>query len=230
MNRRTQLVCVWLAPVGLLLLAAGFFAVARYFPVPSPGWTASRIADFYRDHTTRTRLGLLLCFIGVGVWGPFVAVLTRQMLRINPPRNPMALLQMIAGTAAWIFLLLPLLVLSAAAFRPDRPVAITQALHDLGWILFIMPFVPFVVQNVSIGVAILQDKAANPVFPRWVGYFNFWVAFLFLPGGLLTFFKGGPFAYNGLLAFWIPVFVFCAWLVVMPWVTAQAVLTEPEPD
>jgi hypothetical protein len=228
MTRKTQLVCVWLAPLGLVLLAAGFFPIARYFPVPTPSASAGKIAHFYQSHTTATRLGLLVGFIGLAGYGPFIAVLTRQMLRINPPRNPMALLQMISGTTAWLFLAGPLLVLSVAAFRPDRPAATTQALHDLGWFLFIMPFMPFVVQNICIGVAVMQDKATHPVFPRWVAYFNFWIAVLFLPGGLLTFFKTGPFAYNGVLAFWIPVAIFCVWMLVMPWATHRAIDSEPE--
>jgi hypothetical protein len=52
-----------------------------------------------------------------------------------------------------------------------------------------MPFTPFVIQNISIGVAVIQDNSPQRVFPRRVAYFNFWIAALFLPGELLTFFK-----------------------------------------
>ena len=65
-------------------------------------------------------------------------------------------------------------------------------LRPTGGRLFIMPFMPFVIQNISIGVALIQDNSPQRVFPRRVAYFNFWIAALFLPGGLLTFFKTGP--------------------------------------
>ncbi len=65
------------------------------------------------------------------------------------------------------------------------------------------------------GHAIMSVQHEQPIFPRWVGYFNIWVAVLFIPGGLLTFFKTGPVAWNGLLAFWMPVVVFFAWYIVM---------------
>ena len=34
------------------------------------------------------------------------------------------------------------------------------------------PHLPFLIQYVCIGVAILQDAGAEPVFPRWVAYYN----------------------------------------------------------
>lgn len=230
MVRRTQLWCVWMAPVGVTVLALGFFPIARYFPVPAPNESAAQIAAFYQDHTVATRLGLLVCFVALMTWAPLNAVLARQMLRVGTRLNVMALVQILCAAVTWIFLALPLLVLSVAAFRPDRNPEITQALHDLGWFLFIMPFMPFVVQNLAIGIFVMQDTDPQPLFPRWVGYFNFWIAFLFLPGGLLTFFKTGLFAYNGLFAFWVPVAIFCIWCVVMPWVISRAVLAEPEPE
>jgi len=88
MNQKTQLYCVWLAPIGLALLAVGFFPIARYFPVPPPSDSATAIARFYQAHTTATRLGLLVAFVGLAAYGPFVAVLTRQMLRINRRATP----------------------------------------------------------------------------------------------------------------------------------------------
>ena len=38
---------------------------------------------------------------------------------------------------------------------------------------------------------------------------------IFLPGVLIPFFKHGILAWNGLLAFWIPVAVFTAWMIVL---------------
>ena len=61
----------------------------------------------------------------------------------------------------------------------------------------------------------MADCGKQPVFPRWVGYFNFWVGLLFVPGGMITFFKSGPFAWNGIIAFWIPASVFGTWFLVM---------------
>jgi hypothetical protein len=73
------------------------------------------------------------------------------------------------------------------------------------------------------GLAILKHAARNPVFPRWAGFFNLWSALIFLPGSLLPFFKAGPFACNGLLAFWLPGTIFGIWYIVMQVLVLKAI-------
>jgi hypothetical protein len=36
-----------------------------------------------------------------------------------------------------------------------------------------------------------------------------------VPGGLLTFFKKGPFAWSGVFVYWVPLVVFLGWYLVM---------------
>jgi hypothetical protein len=227
-STKTQLVLTWCAPVGVLVILVGFWPIAGYVPPPPPSDTAEQIADFYRARPGLIRFGLVLTFAGCAAWGPLVAVITRQMLRIKPRNSALAYAQLVAGAVAWGFLLMPVIVLSVAAFRPERSPELTQTIHDLGWILLIMPFVPFAVQNACLGAAIVQDKAPVPTFPRWVGYFNFWVALLFIPGGLIPLFKTGPLAYDGVIAFWIPFAVFFIWLVIMPIVLHRVIVSADD--
>ncbi|BDB43986.1 hypothetical protein [Mycobacterium kiyosense] len=67
----------------------------------------------------------------------------------------------------------------------------------------------------AFGVAILIDRRPTPVFPRWLGYVNLWTAMIFCAGTFNVFFKRGPLAWNGLLAWWLPVVVFGVWLVLV---------------
>jgi hypothetical protein len=50
------------------------------------------------------------------------------------------------------------------------------------------------------------------------------VAVLFIPGGLLTFFKTGPFAWSGVFVYWVPLVVFFSWYLVMFVVLRQAAI------
>jgi hypothetical protein len=61
----------------------------------------------------------------------------------------------------------------------------------------------------------------QPVFPRWVGFLNFWLAVCYTVGALLPFFKRGPFAWNGLFGFWLAVVSFFGWIFVMWWATVR---------
>jgi hypothetical protein len=114
-----------------------------------------------------------------------------------------------------VLFVLPPIFWCAAAYRPERAVADIVMLNDLGWFSFIMIVPPGILQVIVLGAAILQDKRKVPLFPRWVGYLNLWAALLFVPGGFVSLFKTGAFAWNGAIAFWIPVSFFGAWWIIM---------------
>ncbi len=96
-------------------------------------------------------------------------------------------------------------------------------LNDLSWIFAVLPWPPAFMQNIAIAAAILTDKSANPIFPRWVAYMNIWVSLAYIPGGLLPFFKSGPFAWNGILVFWLAGSVFIIWFVAMTVMLLKAI-------
>ena len=49
---------------------------------------------------------------------------------------------------------------------------------------------------------------------------------LSVPSALDSFFKTGPFAWNGLLVFWVPAAAFCVWMAAMVRCTLQAIDAE----
>lgn len=88
-------------------------------------------------------------------------------------------------------------------------------MNDFAWMTLLMTVSTFAVQNFAIGCAILGDKNVQPIYPRWMGYFTFWVGVSFVPGVMLIFFKSGPFAWDGLFSFWLPFTAFFAWFQLM---------------
>jgi hypothetical protein len=125
-----------------------------------------------------------------------------------------------------VFFITGALLFIVAAFRPERAAEITYTLNDAAWIVTVIPFSPALMQNLIIATAILIDRRPDPVFPRWLAYFNIWVAIGFLPGGLLPFFKSGPLAWNGLFVFWLAGSVFVAWFAVMTFMLLRAIRRE----
>ena len=98
-----------------------------------------------------------------------------------------------------------------------------RQINDLAFILFLGTVTPLVGQALTIGIAIFSDESDEPVFPRWAGFFNCWVAAIFLPAGLIPFFKSGPFAWHGLFGLWLPVLVFGAWILIMSFLVLGAI-------
>jgi hypothetical protein len=206
--------CTWCGVVFLVMFAVGLVALAQFIPPPRASDSAQKIAHLYSDHTNRLRAGLVLMMIAAGFTAPWTGVVSVQLKRIEGRLSPLTYTQLACGAAGILVVLLPVMVMIVASFRPERDPALTQTLNDLAWIPFIMVFPPVMIQALSIAAAIL-NKPDQDVFPRWVAYFNVWIAVLLLPAVLIPFFKRGPFAWHGLLEFWLAAAVFFGWFAVM---------------
>ena len=100
-------------------------------------------------------------------------------------------------------------------YRPDTDPAVAIVINDIVWSIIIMGFSAPALQMVCIGLAGLQDRAAEPVFPRWYSFLMLWIAFGTSTGCISIFFFKGPFARDGLIAFWIPAGSFCVWMLTL---------------
>ena len=230
MTRRTEMYCALSSIVGIVILLVGIWPIAGLLPVPSPNYSAQQIADFYRTDTVRLRVGLFVVLIGVFSYGPLCVAISRRMRRMSPRQSALASVQLSAATVGWVFLFLPFLIMSATAYRPQRAPEITQGMNDIAWFVLVMDFVPFCVQYVAIAIAVFADRSPVPVFPRWVAYLNLWVVVLFVPTGVITFFKTGPLTYGGILGFYIPLAVFAVWLVAMPYAVTRHLQREAQEE
>ena len=114
-----------------------------------------------------------------------------------------------------VYFVIPVLSWLTVAFRPDQNPEIIRVFNDFGWFTMLWPFSSTVMQNILFGVVILSDKREKPLFPRWVGFFTITEGLMVLPGGLIPFFKVGPFAWNGILAFWLVATTYLIWIIVV---------------
>jgi hypothetical protein len=227
MRTRTQQICAWTGPAMIVVMLVAFL-IAGFIPPPSPHDTADQIAHIFRSHPTRIRFGLVLTMFGAALLGPFVAVITVQMKRIEGRHSPLAYLQLALGALLVIEFIIPVMVLQAAAFRPELAATTIRTLDDLGWLLFVGAPSTAVVQAIIIGVAILQDQREKPVLPRWGGYLSIWAGLLFAPGGIIVFFKHGAFGWNGLATWWLGLSAFGIWLVAMTVLLLGAIRQQAE--
>ena len=223
MNTRAQIICAWCGFLCPIVMFAGLWPAAGFFPPTPPTANAQDIAALYVQNATGIRVASILFIVTGALFGAFSASIAAQMRRMETRETPVFTYAQLGGAIPQtLFFILPALIWSVAAFRPERSPDVTQALNDLGWFIFVMPFTLPFLQNISLGFAIIGDKRPNPVMPRWLGFFNFWLALLYVPGGFITLFKTGPFAWNGLLAFWIPAGLFGIWFYVIAFYVIKA--------
>lgn len=231
MDRTTERWCVYSGPLLMIIFGVGFWAVGGLVPPPSPNQTAQQLATFYADNAFRIRIGLIISMLAAGLTFPFTVAIFMQMKRIEGGIGPLGCTQLVTGLLAGPLFILPMITLAAATFRAGAtdPSA-TQSLSDLGWLAFVGIPAPAIVQLTSIAVAAFRDHSARPIFARWVAYFNLWCALSFLFGILVICFKTGPFAWNGIIAFWIPLAIFGTWFFVMAWVMLRELKQQESED
>jgi hypothetical protein len=211
-SRRIQKACIWAGPLMGALFVVGF-VVAGFFPPPSPNQTAAEVVAMIDQNRTAIRIGIVVCLASCPLLMPFLASFTIQMKRIEGIRPIMAYTQLALGALATIEFVIPYVFMLVSTYRADQDPDITRALYDIGWFFFLGVISTFVLQLVLFGVAVLIDRRPQPIFPRWLGYVNLWLAMAFAPASFLVFFKTGPLAWNGVLVWWVPVFAFLGWFV-----------------
>ena len=201
---------------GILCPLLFFFGLweAGFLPPMSPALSADQVAAFYQDHLTGIRVGAALIFLSSMFYILFTAVISGQMRRIPGIHATVLSAQLAAGSFAGLTFLVPEMLLSVTAFRPDRLAESTLLLNDMSWIVLVIAWAPFMPQYIAFAVGILSDPRPSPLFPRWLAYTDIWVVILFVPALMLPFFKTGPFAWNGLFVFWVPAVVFGVMFVV----------------
>lgn len=165
------------------------------------------------ENATGIRIGVTLMLISFSLWAPWAAVIAYWTKQIESCPPILTYTQLICAACAEMVGVLCAFFWGVAAYKPGIVSAdITMTLNELGWMMFLIPWAPYSMWCIAVGVAILQDKREEPLFPRWIIGLCFWTAFLFMPAFAPLFFKTGGFAYNGLLGMFVPLLVFFVWI------------------
>ena len=209
-KRRLWMACIWAWPVAIVCFAIPFVFSAGFVPPPSPSWSAARIASFYANNLTGIRVGVLCAMFASALLLPFYAVVSAEIKKIEGKPGLLATIQW--GGAIMLVFVFQLICLFwiTASYRQDVDPAITRMLNDFCWFVW-STFIPtYSIQYICMAIAGFMDHRERPLWPRWSAYMNLWVAVTGAGGVLAVFFKTGPFAWNGVVGFWIPVIVFGA--------------------
>lgn len=216
MPNRGLVFCGWCGIATILLMVIGLGPLAQMTPPPSPTIGAAEIAAHFRQNAMGILAGSFLVNIAVALSIALVAGVSAQIRRMAfRSAQALSYVQLAAGTAASLLLMLPAIILSTAAFRADRPAEIVLMLHDLATFATFLPFSVATLEAWVIAAAIFCDRSAKPAFPRWLGHFNILAGLSYIPMGLVALFKTGILASNGLVGWWIPTMIVGPWYVLM---------------
>ncbi|MGQ0844590.1 MAG: hypothetical protein ACT4QF_10680 [Sporichthyaceae bacterium] len=222
MNRTAQMLVVVCGPLLLAMLVGGLVFGRYLFPWIGPGDSAEEVAATYAEHRDRIRVAIVFTLSGFGlisVWGASVAAQVRRKEGVFPVLTYVQLVTMALGPAC---LMVSSCFWAAAAFRAGEvSPEITQTLNDLGYITLLSTWLPFSAWCFALGLSILLDRSATPVFPRWAAYLSIWAGLCYVPGNTVWFFKDGAFGWTGVICLYLPIGSFGIWVAVFSWLTYQ---------
>ena len=224
MNQRIRMLGVWSGILYFLLWGTGLVTFVNGVSPMSGSLDAQTVAAFYQERTVPILVGVVIMTVTATFYLPWTLLLSDLMKAVEAPGYLLSQAQIIGGALSFLTFWIPPYFWGAAAYRPLRNIELTQALNDIGWLIFITGIGPFILQYVSLAVMIFIDKRENPPFPRWAGYLQIWISLSFIPAVMPFFMKTGPFSMNGLFVWWIPLTLFIAWFVMMITLARKAVL------
>ena len=208
-----KIILLW--GVGLLIgFSLAWAFLYRMLPPPSPELSPAEIADHYTQYATPIRMGALVASYTSAFLVPFSLVVAFQLARIETGKPVWAVLSFAGGCFFSLFQVLPGVIWGLIAFDAARHPDISWTLNQFANLLLVSTDQYYMFQMVAIAYVGLK---ANPdplsAFPRWLCFLNIFVAIVFAVGGPSFFFKHGPFAWDGLIVFWLPTIGFFIWLV-----------------
>jgi hypothetical protein len=216
MSERAQKVLLWWGLTFTAIYGFTMRFLLHILPPPSATWSADQVAQFYVEHGTSIKTGAV-----IGSWTsaftvPLAIVIAIQMSRHETGKPVWSYVAGAGGALTSIFLVLPPIFMGVAAFTPTRAPEITTTMHELAMLTLTTTDQYFIFWWVGIiFICLTSNTVINSPFPRWFGYFTIWAALMLEAGAIAYATRTGPFAWNGLLAFWSPLSLFGIWVAVM---------------
>lgn len=208
-----------------LILAQGI--ILRFVPPTSPALSAQQISDLYANNSTRMQIG---CLIQIVFWTFYTTwtipiTLFIRKIEIRTYKLPILTFASIVACGGGIitFFVIPMtwavIAFRAGTISPD----IVFVMNDWVWFVWLYAWPPFVLWLVVVAIAIFLDRSAEPIYPRWIAFAALWTGVLMVPAGFIGFFKTGPFAYNGVIGFFVPATAFFGWMLAITYLTFKAI-------
>lgn len=217
MSIQSQRIILWWGVAFMVIFALAWLFLLEMVPPPGPSLTSAEVAQYYVDHATKIKVGAVITSWGGGAcMVPFSLVIFFQLARMEQGKPVWAVLSLCSGCLMSMFLVFPPIIWGVIAFEPTRPAEITMMLNQLANLTLASTDQYYIFQMVAIWwVSVKAKPGVVAGFPRWLGYLNLWIAIIFEVGAPTFMFKSGPWAWNGLIVFWLPFTFYFLWMVVM---------------
>ena len=226
MQMTSQRVLIWTSIVVSTVYGISLIFLMGFWPFPpSPSLDTAHVLDLYMRHRAQFKFGVVVAVLSSGLYLPFVVAVTAQMARLEKGFPVWAIMQLLAGLmGAWAFSI-PSTLWGITQFYLERNPEITFFMNQFSWLFFVTPANFIWLQ--CIPIAIISFSSANSekysAFPRWTGWLTLFQTFCGCAPILALVFNSGPFAWNGVFAFYIPLTTYLVWYLVLSFNMLRAI-------
>ncbi|MGQ7863984.1 hypothetical protein ACUN0G_32605 [Pseudomonas sp. 32A] len=211
---RVWRLCAWAGPVYLVGLVAFWGLLAGFLPAPPQYLNAQQISEFFLANNLKIRAGMVGTLFVAPLYYVWSLVISAVIKKIEGPDGLLAQLEFVGGIAtAFVTLGFSIMWLTASVRTSLRSPQDIQLLSDIGWFIFDTTIMVTAIQMCAFGGAIFMDRRTQPLLPKWLGWATFAIAATFIAAYIMPFVEDGPFAWHGLITYWVVLSSFFAWMV-----------------
>lgn len=214
----TQKIGLWCNWVFVGLTAIGWLGIAHFWaPARADlGLDATKVW-FSQTHRWGTIIGCTIFYIAAGLLTPGSIQFGLMLQKIEGRRPVMSITTAVCGIFISLIVFFNCCAWIVAAYRPETGADVIQSWYDWAWFAFLLGWIYLAIEMAATGVVELMDDRDQPMIPRWLTWLTFAGAATLVFAAGPAFFKSGPFAYHGLLAFYLPVAIWGAYIALTTW-------------
>ena len=219
-----QYLCFWSIPIFYTLFGLVFVPLSWMMPPRSPDSSMAEIVAFMQSENLLIACVILILSVGLAAVGNAVYMTQMRRMTVSPAFRFAFMAGSITGPV--VGCLFPMFCFGLGAFRPDYDPDILAMLYDFGYLSFIGCLGCFCLMWSMLGLSILLDQ--NNILPKWLGYYTVWQFVTELFAATVWIAKTGPFAWDGLLAFWFNMVLYVPWQIIVYYYIYKAIQNQPE--
>ena len=166
-------------------------------------------------------VGCTLFYIAAGILTPGSIAFGIMLSRIEGRHPLWSFTTAVCGVFISLIVFFNCCAWIVAAYRPEYGADVIQSWYDWAWFAFLLGWIYLSLEMVATAIVELMDDRPQPMIPRWFTWLTLGGALSIVTAAGPAFFTSGPFAYHGLLAFYMPVAVWGAYISGTTWFMLQ---------
>ena len=209
---------LWCNWIFVALTAIGWLGIAHFWaPARADlGLDATKVW-FTETHQWGTIIGCSLFYIAAGILTPGSIAMGIMLAKVEGRWPLWSITMAMCGVFISLIVFFNACAWIVSAYRDDSDASVIQAFSDWAWFAFLLGWIYLAIEMFATAVVELMDHRPEPMVPRWLTWLTIagGATLIFAAGP--AFFKSGPFAYHGLLAFYLPVVIWGAYITLTTW-------------